>query len=130
MKQNIILLSIAIIICIVLCIAFPEAKDEPAPISYEEPNWTDFTFSIYYLGKLHTDMGFVASIPENAKLIGTIQKITEKPEKDLESSWGQVGDNVYIWTKENNTWIGIEIVENALPYWNEPHAFAQEIPIF
>jgi len=138
MKQALIFIIAIAIICVCLCFVSIEHSapaetvtentlsenivDEEAP-GRDNP----YSFSIFYNGTMYKGMGFVTPIPEEAILIGTVTEITENPKKELESSKGQPGDNVYTWKKDGVTWLGVEITKGALEYWNEPHAFSLKI---
>ena len=135
MKQKIIVLTIMLILCVCLCAIYPqihtEPTQEPAPeveIGKVPPGTKSmYDLSIFYDGKLYGGMGFTCSIPKGTVPVGTVTEVTETPDSELEASYGRVGDNVYIWTEDGIIWLGVEIVENAADYWNEPHAFALEI---
>ena len=133
MKKSIVFLLAVLATGISLCFISPGSKTSvnsttEVDIGRESVGGqSSYIFSIVYDGKLYEGMGIVHSIPFDAKRVGVISEITEAPEQELESSWGKKGDNVYSWTEDGITWIGVEIVEGALDYWNEPHAFAQRV---
>ena len=137
MKQSVIIIAIAVVLCVCLCFISTGPKEHPAPApeAGEEvapgntlPNGKNpYALSIFYDGKLYDDMGFTCSIPKGTVPVGTVTEVTETPDSELEASYGRVGDNVYVWREDGITWLGVEIVEHAQDYWNEPHAFALEI---
>lgn len=133
MKKSIVFLLAVLATGICLCFISPGSKtsvNSPTEVDIGRESvggQSSYIFSIVYDGKLYEGMGIVHSIPIDAKRVGVISEITEAPEQELESSWGKKGDNVYSWTEDGITWIGVEIVEGALDYWNEPHAFAQQV---
>ena len=137
MKQSVIIIAIAAILCVCLCFVSTGSKERPAPALEAKPGSASgdplpngknpYALSIFYDGKLYDDMGFTCSIPKGTVPVGTVTEITETPDSELEASFGRAGDNVYVWQEDGITWLGVEIVEHALDYWNEPHAFALEI---
>ena len=138
MKQNIIVITIVVIICTGLCFMSigPKELPTPAPEAIEEvtpgntlPNGKNpYALSIYYGGKLYDGMGFAISIPKDAVFVGTVTSVTETPDRELEASYGEVGSNVYLWVKDGIVWLGVEYMEHhQMDYWNESHAFALEI---
>ena len=136
MKQRVIIIAIAVVLCVCLCIANPQMNTGPAPepapeveIGKVPPEAKSiYDLSIFYDGKLYEGMGFGRPVTKGTVPVGTVTEVTETPDSDLESSYGEVGRNVYLWMEDGILWLGVEITESdQLKYWDEPHAFALEI---
>lgn len=133
MKKSIVFLLVVLAAGICLCFISPESKTSVNSTTEVDigrassGDQSSYIFSIVYDGKLYKGMGIVHSVPIDATKVGVISEITEEPEYELESSWGRKGDSVYSWTEDGITWLGVEIIEGSLDYWNEPHAFAQQV---
>ena len=72
-------------------------------------SWEGQTLQIYYDGTLYSGPGYLRELPENAIHIGTISDISDHPDEELESNFGNQGMPVYTWEEEGVTYVGIQV---------------------
>lgn len=83
-------------------------------------------YAICYQGKTYRGTAVGEKVPSYAQLIGTVSGISYRPQQELVCSLldSKVGQNVYLWTENGVTKIGVEVEQNV---WPETYAFAQVI---
>ena len=66
-------------------------------------------FSLFYQGALYSGIGKLMNLPDDAQHLDSITTITSEPDEELECSFGRRGDNIYRWTADGQTYLGIQI---------------------
>ena len=66
-------------------------------------------FSLFYQGVLYSGTGKMMDLPDDAQYLDPVETVTAAPDEERECSFGQRGDNIYRWTTDGQTYLGIRI---------------------
>jgi len=65
--------------------------------------------SLIYQGVLYKGMGELMDLPSDARYVESVSGVSATPNEELECSFGRQGDNIYQWTADGQTYLGIQI---------------------